>query len=163
MDANHLRPYYYAEMLCLNESGWNANANGTGLVRSGTTDLITLGAAVRTIDFSTIEETLRGFSDALRVGRYAYLAPLTSAENVYSSKLLRIDLGDVDIGTTLTELAAAGTNVRTIVDILDLAKKNTAMAGFSGLFTAGQNLFLVPFRNAYEPKNGQRGHGTLTR
>ena len=151
VDANRLRPYYYSTMLCLNSSAWEAN--GTAAI----------AAHIRTIDLSTIEDNLRGFSEALRVGRYAYLSPLSHAESQYSSKLIRISLGEVDIGTTLTRLAADNKNVRTIVDILDLSKKSEAMRGYSGLFNAGKYLFLVPFRNSYEPKNGQRGHGTLTR
>eukprot|EP01032_Pedospumella_encystans_P011343 gene11343-13192_t len=153
VDANHLRPYYYASMLCLNASAWNTPNNETEALQG----------MIRIIDFSTIEDTLRGFSEAIRIGRFAFLSPLQSAEGVYSSKLIRISLGDTDIGTTLTALAATSTNVRTIVDILDLSKKSTALAGFSGLFTSGQFLFLVPFRNTYEPSNGQRGHGTLVR
>lgn len=152
VDANRLRPYYYSTMLCLNSTAWEAN---------GSIPLI--AQSIRTVDFSTIEDSLRGFSEALRVGRYAYLSPLSQAESQYSSKLIRISLGEVDIGTTLDRLAAEGKSVRTIVDILDLSKKNEAMRGFSGLFNAGKYLFLVPFRNSYEPRNGQRGHGTLTR
>ena len=158
VDANHLRPYFYATMLCMHEDAWALNTSHTNPNATAA-----LQAQIQTIDFSTIEDTLRGFSEALRVGRYAYIAPLQSADGVYTSKLIRIDLGDVDIGTTLRELAASGTNVRTIIDILDLSKKSTALAGFSGLFTSGMYLFLVPFRNAYEPSNGQRGHGTLCR
>lgn len=126
-------------------------------------DASSIARAIKTIDLSTIEESLRGYSEAIRVGRFAYLSPFTSAESVYSSKLIRISLGDVDIGTTLTELEAEGTNVRVIIDILDLSKKNPSLRGYSGLFTAGQYLFLVPFRNAYQPQNGQRGHGIITR
>jgi hypothetical protein len=156
VDADHLRPYYYSVMLCMNETGWQYN-------HTATPDVSVLSAHIRTIDLSSIEDTLRGFSEALRVGRFAYLSPLSNAERVYSSKLIRISLGEVDIGTTLTQLQESGTNVRTIIDILDLSKKSEAMRGYSGLFTAGRYLLLVPFRNSYEPKNGQRGHGTLTR
>lgn len=157
VDANHLRPYYYSVLLCMNITAWQYAGDTTP-------DAVeALRAHVRLIDLSTIEDTLRGFSEALRVGRYAYLAPLSNAESTYSAKLIRISLGEVDIGTTLAALEASGTNVRTIVDILDLSKKSQALRGYSGLFTAGRNLFLVPFRNAYEPRNGQRGHGSLTR
>jgi hypothetical protein len=143
-------------MLCLNSSAWE-------IAHHNHTNISALAAQVQLVDFSSIEDSLRGFSEALRVGRYAYLSPLSSSEGVYTSKLIRISLGEVDIGTTLRDLAAAGTNVRTVIDILDLSKKSEAMRGYSGLFTAGKHLFLCPFRNTYEPKNGQRGHGTLTR
>ena len=156
MDGDHLRPYYYSVVLCMNSSAWTLNT-------SLSSDLAQLSDHVYTIDLSTIEDNLRGFSEAVRVGRYAYLAPLSNSESVYSSKLIRIDLGEVDIGTTLKTLESENTNVRTIIDILDLSKKSETMRGFSGLFSSGQNLFLVPFRNSYEPRNGQRGHGTLTR
>jgi len=49
-----------------------------------------------------------GFSDALRVGRYAYLTPLSQAEHMYSSKLIRINLGQTDIGSTIDTLTKAG-------------------------------------------------------
>lgn len=150
VDANHLRPYYYATMLCMNQTAWE-NAE----------DVAAVASAIRLIDFSTIEDQFRGFSDALRVGRFAYVTPLNSGEGVYSSHMIRINLGEVDIGTTLTELG--GGDIRAVIDILDLAKISESMRGFSSLFTSGQYLFLVPFRNTYEPRNGQRGHGTLVR
>mmetsp|Transcript_7911 Transcript_7911/g.13110 ORF Transcript_7911/g.13110 Transcript_7911/m.13110 type:complete len:630 (+) Transcript_7911:171-2060(+) len=154
VDANHLRPYYYGVVICVNASAWS---------ESIATNATLLSPHVQIIDLSGIEDGLRGFSDAIRVGRFAYLSPYQSADNVFASKLIRISLGVVDIGTTLTQLAAAGTDVRTIVDILDLSKKDESLRGYSGLFYSGRNLFLVPFRNVYEPENGQRGHGLITR
>lgn len=148
VDSYHLRPYYYSELLCINTSAWD-RWNDTEAVR----------AAIQTLDFSSMESDLRGFSDALRVGRYAYFTPLNSAEHTYSSKLIRLSLGDVDIGATLAGLQS----IRSVVDVLDLAKINTTLSGYSGLFSSGQHLFLVPYRNAYQPSNGQRGHGVLTR
>jgi len=154
VDANQLRPYYYGEMLCVNTTAWEPTV---------ASDFDLLKPHVRTVDLTKIQESLRGFGDALRVGRFAYLAPLESAQNVYSSNLIRISLGNVDIGQTLLDLEESGNDVRTIVDILDLSKKSPLLRGYSGLFTSGKHLVLVPFRNAYEPQNGQRGHGLLTR
>ncbi len=148
VDSFHLKPYFYSEMLCLNSSAWD-RANDTEFVRG----------AIQTLDFSAMQADLRGFSDALRVGRYAYFTPLNSAEHTYSNKLIRLSLGDVDIGTTLQQT----TGIRQVVDVLDLSKIDTKLGGYSGLFSSGQHLFLVPYRNAYEPSNGQRGHGMLTR
>eukprot|EP01038_Epipyxis_sp_PR26KG_P007496 gene7496-10213_t len=152
VDQYQLRPYFYAAVLCVNHSAWTT---------SNTSSIKTDHSF--TIDFSSIQSDLRGFSDAIRVGRYAYFSPLSSAEHVYSSKLVRISLGDTNIGSHLSSLQSSGVSVRTIIDILDLSKKSSTLAGYSGMFTSGQYLILVPFRNAYEPTNGQRGHGVLTR
>jgi hypothetical protein len=67
-----------------------------------------------------------------------------------------LSLGPVDIGTAI----ASGAN---IITALDLSAKDPRLVGFSSLFNIGQYLVLIPFRNTYEPKNGQRGHGMLTR
>jgi hypothetical protein len=115
------------------------------------------------MDFSTIDITLRGFADAIRVGRYAYLVPLSAKENSYSSSLLRVDLGKDNVASSIDYALGLTGNIRSIVNTLDLAKVNTKLRGFSSAFTSGKYLILVPFRNAYEPTNGQRGHGFLTR
>jgi hypothetical protein len=135
----------------VNSSAWNSNNKHT------------LQSSIRTMDFSTIDDSLRGFSDAVRVGRYAYLTPLNSADFVFSCSMIRIDLGIKDIGTTIDETLSATGNIRNIVAILSLAKVDSRLCGFSGLFNAGQYLILVPYRNTYEPRNGQRGHGLLVR
>jgi len=154
VDANRLTPYFYSVMICIDETGWNETiaSNKTALQH-----------AIQLMDFSTMDDDLRGFSDALRVGRYAYLSPCSYSQNIFSSKLIRIDLGDIDIGTKLIETYDSGGTVRNVVDILDLSKKNPDLKGFSGLFMSGQNLILVPFRNKYEPQNGHRGHGNVVR
>mmetsp|Transcript_10360 Transcript_10360/g.15572 ORF Transcript_10360/g.15572 Transcript_10360/m.15572 type:complete len:395 (+) Transcript_10360:306-1490(+) len=154
-DTNHLRPYYNPVMLCVNSTVWD-------LARSDVTPSL-LGSQAYALDFSIVDITLRGYSDAVRSGRYAFLSPLASADHVYTSKLIRIDLGDVDIGSKIAQTYAAGGSIRDMVDVLDLAMIDNRLRGFSGLFTSGNYLFLVPFRNAYEPRNGQRGHGVLTR
>lgn len=154
VDANQLRPYYYGVMLCVNETAWNIPYS------LNESYAVAVKAQMRELDFSNVLDKLRGFSEVIRVGRFAYVAPLSYSENVYSSFLVRISLGDVDIGTTLTEV---GSDIRSIINILDMSKLSDALRGYSGLFTAGQYLFLCPYRNAYEPQNGQRGHGTLTR
>lgn len=137
-------------MLCVNQTAWTASVDE-------------ISNSIRTLDFSIIEENLRGFSDAIRVGRFAYVSPLTPAQHVYSGQLIRISLGDVDIGTTIDDFTLSGGSIRNIVDILDLTKFDPVLKGFSGLFTMGRYLILVPFRNAFEPRNGQRGHGSLVR
>lgn len=138
-------------MICIHQYAWNSN------ITSYTKSLY-----FREIDFSLIQLDLRGYSDSIRVGRYAYLSPLTSGENVYSSKLIRISLGDIDIGHAI-DTANADNNIRSIIDVLDLSQVTPNLAGYSGLFTAGQYLYLVPYRNSYTPSNGQRGHGYVVR
>jgi hypothetical protein len=90
------------------------------------------------------------------VGRYAYLSPIQNAAHSYTSKMIRIALGPVDVGTAI----ASGAN---IITALDLSAKDPRLVGFSSLYNIGQYLMMVPYRNTYEPKNGQRGHGMLTR
>lgn len=150
VDKYMLKPYYNSILICIHDLAWNE------------TDPIKLRNHFREIDFSLIELDLRGFSDALRVGRYAYLSPLTSGESVYSSKLIRINLGPTDIGKAIDDANAAN-NIRGIAQILDLSIVDPSLAGFSGLFNAGQYLFLVPYRNSFIPSNGQRGHGNAVR
>jgi len=152
VDANNFRSYYNSVMVCVNDTAWNSGSNKARLA-----------ASVRTMDFSTIDDTLRGFSDAVRIGRYAYLTPLNSADFTYSCSMIRINLGVYNIGRTIDEAIAASGNIRSIIGILSLSKVNSALCGFSSLFNAGQYLMLVPFRNTYEPSNGQRGHGYLVR
>lgn len=151
VDSNNLRSYYNSVLVCVNSSAWNSNS--THILKS----------SIRTMDFSTIDDSLRGFSDAVRVGRYAYLTPLNSADFVFSCSMIRINLGIKDIGTAIDETLSATGNIRNIVDILSLAKVDSRLCGFSGLFNSGQFLILVPYRNTYEPRNGQRGHGLLVR
>jgi hypothetical protein len=148
VDANRLRSYFAATILCVNTPAWT----GQG----------TLVSHIRTIDLSLINDNLRGFSDAIRVGRYAYFAPYSAFEYEYASQLVRINLGDVDIGTTIDELGI-GESARNIVQILDFKKKDTSLRGYSGLFNMGQYIIFVPYRNTYDRRNGQRGFGTITR
>jgi hypothetical protein len=141
-------------MVCVNETLWNM---------APTTPVETRMAAVRTMDFSIIRPDFRGFADALRIGRHAYLCPLNIAETTYSPYLLRIDLGIYDIGKSLDIAYVSYGGIRSMVNTLNLSMVNTNLKGFSGLFSAGQYLYLVPYRNNYEPRNGQRGHGNAVR
>ena len=150
VDANNLRPYFSSIMVCVGGSAWGLTAAND------------IAVHIKTIDFSLIEQNLRGFSDSIRVGRYAYLSPLTHGENQYSSKLIRVTLGYNNIGTAI-DTAIASNNIRGIINILDLSQISEALAGYSGVFTAGQYLYLVPYRNRYLPSNGQRGHGNFVR
>jgi len=137
--------------VCVNSSAWHSS------------DPVKLSASIKTMDLSTIDESLRGFSDAVRIGRYAYLTPMNSADFVYSCSMVRVNLGTYDIGTTINDALSTNGNIRSIIDILNLAKVNSGLCGFSSLFSSGQYLLLVPYRNSYEPQNGQRGHGNLVR
>jgi len=84
---------------------------------------------------SIVDITLRGYSDAVRSGRYAFLSPLASADHVYTSKLIRIDLGDVDIGVKIAQTYAAGGSIRDIVDVLDLAMIDTRLKGVANMLS----------------------------
>lgn len=140
-------------MFCANNSAWHLPQQ---LVPPP-------AATIRTMDFSPIDISLRGFADAIRVGRYAYLVPLNPADNTYSAWLVRINLGKDNVAASIDRALAKSGNVRSMVNILDLAKVNSNLKGYSGAFTSGKYLILVPYRNAYEARNGQRGHGYLTR
>lgn len=48
---------------------------------------------------------------------------------MYTSNLIRIQLGSVDIGTTALAVFANGGSVRDIVDVLDLSISNPKLKG----------------------------------
>jgi hypothetical protein len=149
VDQGHLRPYFHAEVLCIHDDGWNGVGN--------------LIDNMRSFDLGNVDVELRGFSEALRMGRFAYLSPFSSQSHVYAGKVVRIFLGAVDIGETLDYLESSGGKIRDIVDVLDLKLSNPDNCGFSGLFKNGKYVYLVPFRNKEELYNGQRGHGNVIR
>lgn len=63
------------------------------------------------------------------------MAPFASNAHVYSYKLVRINLGVVDVIHEMDHaLAQPGGHIRDIVDVLDLTQKNPGLAGFSGIF-----------------------------
>lgn len=149
VDGNTLRVYYSSVMLCINNTAWNGIGN--------------IANSIRTIDMGDLDPKLRGFSEAIRVGRYAYLSPLASYTHSYTSSLVRIDLGPIDIAHTLDAILAKGLRARVMLKVLDLSQKNNNLKGFSGLFSAGKYLFLAPYRNTHQPQVGQRGFGLFVR
>lgn len=149
VDQNQLRPYYHGSMVCVNDSAWTGSGNGN--------------SSIKVITPANISPEYRGFSDAIRVGRYSYLCPYATDTHEYTGKLIRIYLGTTDIGNQIDSLISSGSSLSTIVDVLDLNQVNPAFAGFSSLFSSGQYIFLVPFRNAHVPSNGQRGHGYIVK
>ena len=70
--------FYHAEVLCIYQDAWDGND---------------LEANIRTFDLSLIN-SVRGFSDAIRVSRFAYLAPLSDRPLNYAYRLVRVYLGD---------------------------------------------------------------------
>lgn len=149
VDRNTLRVYYASVMACINSTVWEgANITENNVLR---------------IDMGDLDPGLRGYSEAIRVGRYAYLSPLASYTHTYTSKLVRIDLGPVDIATKLASLRAQGLRARAMLKVLDLSQKDSRLKGFSGLFTAGKYLLLSPYRNTHQPQIGQRGFGLFVR
>lgn len=149
VDRQQLRSFYHGRMLCLNESAWSNNSNSA--------------TSYRTMDFSNMLPDLRGFSDSIRVGRYAYFSPFSSLSHSYFGRLVRLDLGSKDVGTAIDYLNSEDLPVSTNLRVLDLSIVNPDYKGFSGIFTAGLFIYLVPYRNAHEPQNGQRGHGNFVR
>jgi len=83
VDRFNLRPYYYSVVLCIDNPAWEGGDLAKNIV---------------SFDIGDIQPNLRGYADALRIGRFAYLIPFASAEHQYSSMLIRVNLGDVDIG-----------------------------------------------------------------
>mmetsp|Transcript_8789 Transcript_8789/g.14972 ORF Transcript_8789/g.14972 Transcript_8789/m.14972 type:complete len:537 (-) Transcript_8789:143-1753(-) len=153
VDRNHLRPFHNAVVVCVNESAWEKNAS----IAMDNTEF-------RSFDLGDVQPTLRGFADAVKVGRFVYLAPFASDVHTYSNKLIRINLGFTNIIENMdNELAKFGGHIRDIIDVLDLTQKDTGLSGFSGIFSAGKYLYLVPWRNFHIPSNGQRGFGLVPR
>ena len=148
VDNGQLRAFYHAEVLCIYQDAWDGGD---------------LEANIRTFDLSLINSGLRGFSDAVRVGRFAYLAPLSDRPLNYAYRLVRIYLGETDVGEMLDHIESSDMKLRDIVDVLDLKQVDSSLAGFSGIFNSGKYIFLVPYRNVNEISNGQRGHGKTVR
>lgn len=150
VDKNSLRPYYHGEVLCVGKDAWDHTKNLTD-------------ASFFTFDLSTIEPNLRGFSEAIRVGRYAYFAPLSYTPFDYASKMIRLDLGSTSVYQMYIDMIASGGVIKEQCVILDLSQANPNLVGFSGIVQHGRFLVLSPYRNSFEPVNGQRGHGYLAR
>ena len=149
VDAFHTTGFLHGVMTCINATAWNQKYVSP--------------SQVRTIDFSKINPALRGYSDAIRVGRYAYFAPLATGEHMFSAKVVRMYLGTKDVAQVLDDLKTSGKLISSIVDILDVSQKDKSLVGFLGIFNQGKYIFLVPYRNEYKPINGQRGHGNVVR
>lgn len=153
VDKNRLTAYHHGLLVCVNQSAWTTDLS---VVEPASL----LGKSVRTIDLSSVGADLRGFSDAIAVGRFAYLCPFATEPHAYTSKLVRIDLGVDNIISNLDRVKGF---VGDMVDVLDLTQADPGLAGFSGIFNSGKYLYLVPWRNEYVPYNGQRGHGLVPR
>jgi hypothetical protein len=149
VDQNALQSYYHGNMVCVNETAW--------------TDHSKVNTSIRTLNPANISPDYRGFSDVIRAGRYIYLCPYATDNHVYTGKLIRIYLGAHDIGSQIDSLRLQQRPLSTIVDVLDLTQVSSEYAGFSGLFSSGKYLFLVPYRNANILYNGQRGHGNIVK
>lgn len=145
-DRFQLQPFYYSVLACLHNDLW---FNQTG--------------RFVTYDFSKVYPSLQGFSDAVKIGRYAYFSPFMDSASTYSSTLVRLYLGDLnDVGQTI-EGAISSNSLRKLTTVLDLSYLNDSYRGFSGLFNSGKYLYLVPYRNYNQPSIGNRGHGNVIR
>eukprot|EP00595_Chromulina_sp_UTEXLB2642_P003248 CAMPEP_0196763190 /NCGR_PEP_ID=MMETSP1095-20130614/3620_1 /TAXON_ID=96789 ORGANISM="Chromulina nebulosa, Strain UTEXLB2642" /NCGR_SAMPLE_ID=MMETSP1095 /ASSEMBLY_ACC=CAM_ASM_000446 /LENGTH=323 /DNA_ID=CAMNT_0042115883 /DNA_START=880 /DNA_END=1851 /DNA_ORIENTATION=+ len=161
VDANRLQAYFHGRMLCVNSTGWDHDTfirNGSKVILGNNS---ISSSDYRTFTPSNISPNYRGFSDAIRVGRYAYLCPYANDNHVYTGRLLRIYLGPIDIGNLIDSLIESGSAISAVVDVLDLTQVDANYAGFTSIFTAGKYLYLVPYRNANILYNGQRGHGNF--
>lgn len=163
-----LQPIHSAIIACLDFNiwdMWDATAGNAGELRAGF-NMSDIKESIQWMDAGNLLPELRGFSDAVRAGRYAYLAPLASGVHEYSPQLVRIYCGngkDEFIGDKIRNIRSSGGKLRSMMDVLDLSKANENLQGFSGIFTSGKFVILVPYRNKYEPENGQRGHSFVTR
>jgi len=155
VDMGQMTAFFHGVMPCVHQSLWSANS-------SVLANALTKGK-VYTVDFSQVSPELRGFSEAIRVGRFAYFSPLASAIHDYSSKVVKLYLGETNIGDHLASIRSTGGDIRDFVDTLDLSQYHPEMRGYSGIFNSGKYLFLVPYRNIFDPRIGQRGHGWATR
>lgn len=121
VDQNTLRAYFSSVMVCVMDAGWTAPQLTSSYVRK--------------LDLGDLDPNLRGYSDAIRVGRYAYISPLASLTHAYTSRLVRVDLGPVDIATTYDALLLRGLRARNMLKVLDLSQKDPELKGFSTLFS----------------------------
>jgi hypothetical protein len=171
VDAKRTRPFFHAQLTCVNDTVWNPNfLNSTSymstLAAAGTGEVSTstiFDSAVQMLDLSALVLDLRGYSDSNRQGRYVYLSPLSTNVKTANAKLLRIFLGDVDVGTMIQEVNSGQRGIGDMLDALDLSQINKQLAGYSSVVAFGKYIYLVPFRNVYDTRFGNRGHGLLTR
>jgi hypothetical protein len=78
-------------MLCINSTAWLLTK--TELQQKKQNGDQALQDFFLTLDFSSVDNELRGFSDVIRIGKYAYFSPLNFLYHVYSSKTVRLYLG----------------------------------------------------------------------
>jgi hypothetical protein len=76
VDANALRVYYHSTVLCINSSAFENNQNA---------DVV--ASSTRSFNLAALEPGLIGFSDVVRVGRYAYFCPMASNPKTFTSKV----------------------------------------------------------------------------
>ena len=146
-DRFQTTPLYASVLACVSSAAWTGGS-----------------ATLALIDFAAIDPDLRGFSEAIKIGRYAYFSPyMDTTISSSGSKLLRLYLGDFqDVGTTLLAAINNG-SLSDLLTVVDLATIYSPLRGFSSLFNAGKFLYLVPYRDSVRVANGQRGHGHVVR
>jgi len=167
-DKFQMRPYYNAILPCISTDGWGQYSGFLGDFNPGF-NLSTLKDEIISIDLGNLLPQLRGFSEAVKVGRYVYLAPLQNDVHAFSSQITRIYLGNGvnewfgDVVRRMRINPAKYGRIRDLLDVMDLSQADSRLRGYSGIFSSGKYLILVPYRNMYEPANGQRGHSTVAR
>ena len=152
-DAGHLSPYYHSLLTCVDHTVWQSSsslnlttcavgASGCSIEHSWN---FTAGSIV-VLDLSMFDDSLRGFSDVIIAGRYAYFSPLQTAIHTYASKVVRLYLGPTP-GAVGGYLAAYLTHyqgdpsLQSPVTVLDLSLRSPGLRGFTSLLTSKNGCF----------------------
>ena len=147
-DAGHLSPYYHSLLTCVDHTVWQSSSSlnitsctvGTGGCSIDYSWNFTAGSIV-VLDLSMFDDSLRGFSDVIIAGRYAYFSPLQTAIHTYASKVVRLYIGPTP-GAVGSYLAAYLSNFQgdasllSPVTVLDLSLRSPSLRGFSSLLTS---------------------------
>lgn len=100
--------------------------------------------AILTLDFTTLDPELAGFSGGFVSGCYAYFIPYFNGY-AFASKVVKVHTVNFTLGN---------------VTILDLQKKDPELAGWYGGFAHNGYGYIAPFRNVKGPVGGYNTHLT---
>ncbi len=84
---------------------------------------------VTVLDLTAVDPDLKGFRGGFSDGRYGYFVPYQNATNVYSGKVVRVDLQNFTSGG---------------ITVLDLTLVDADLKGFVGGFSDGRFGYFVP-------------------
>ena len=153
-DAGHLSPYYHSLLTCVDHTVWQSSSSSLNLtsctVGAGGCSIDHIGnfteGSIVVLDLSMFDDSLRGFSDVIIAGRYAYFSPLQTAIHTYASKVVRLYLGPKPgaVGGYLAAYLAhyqGDLSLQSPVTVLDLSLRSASLRGFSSLFTSKNGCF----------------------